>query len=182
MSFQNCVVLANWSGSSGIGLATARLFGELGAHVWLMRRGIACLDRCPGADTGTLHLPGPAMRRRSRRMSQTRLRSRAVNAVTEVRLPDIVVNSPASSIWLFQRTGPRHLPEMMQVNYFERRTSSRPSNSGMIRRGSGHRQRLLRGCLSAPFTATQPTARRSMPVRGLSDVLARRAQAARDPP
>jgi len=172
MSFQNCVVLVT-GGSSGIGLATARLFGELGAHVWLMARDRARLDHalaqiresctCPAQQCGAVQAD----------VADPDEVARAVDTITEAAgLPDIVVNSAgAVHPGYFIEQDLAIFQEMMKVNYFGTLHVVKALTPGMIRRGSGHIVNICSAAAFLPVFGYAAYGASKYAVRGLSDVL-----------
>ncbi len=127
-------------GSSGIGLATARLLSAQGAHVWLVARN---RDRLHSA----LSLVESDRRDSSQRFgvvsSDVTDIAQAESAVTEVHqtcgAPDIVINS-AGDVYpsLFQDTDINLVHKLMEVNYFGMVHITRACLPPMIARRSGH--------------------------------------------
>lgn len=139
MEFGGKVVLIT-GGSSGIGLETARLLSQQGAHVWLVAR-----------DEGRMEL---ALRevesvRRSRDqrfgtaiadVTDMDQAARAVAEVTETcGSPDILINS-AGAVYpgLFQDMEIAVMRHLMEVNYFGTVHMTHASLSSMVARRQGH--------------------------------------------
>jgi 3-dehydrosphinganine reductase len=127
-------------GSSGIGLATARLLSAQGAHVWLVARN---RDRLQSA----LSLVEGDRRDSSQRFgfvaSDVADAAQAELAVSDVNracgAPDIVVNS-AGDVYpsLFQDMDVNLVHKLMEVNYFGMVHITRACLPPMIARHSGH--------------------------------------------
>ncbi len=127
-------------GSSGIGLAAARLLSSYGAHVWLAARRKANLEsalkeveaahRSPtqkfGMVTADLSIPAEA--------------EQAIRQVTKAAgVPDVVINSAgAAHPGYVQDLSLDIFRWMMEVNYFATVYVTKAVLPGMIQRKSGH--------------------------------------------
>jgi short-subunit dehydrogenase len=121
--------------SSGIGAATAELYGKKGAHVLLLARNAERLDRVAGAirragGTATAHAVDLAD---ARATAET-----AARIQRETGTPDILINNAGAGRWLpLLDTTPEEARAMMAVPYFAAFDLTRAFAPGMIARGSG---------------------------------------------
>ncbi len=127
-------------GSSGIGLATARLLSERGAHVWLVARRReplqSALSQVKGACRSSSQLCGII----SADVTDVKQAEAAVTEVTGAcGAPDILVNS-AGDVYpcVFQEMDMNVIRQLMELNYFGGVNMTRACLPSMIARRSGH--------------------------------------------
>lgn len=139
MEFENRVALIT-GGSSGIGLATARLLAARGAHVWLLARGEARLREALAEVEGERRLQKQRCGFVAADVAQVDQVREAVGRVTEaVGAPDLVINSAgAARPGYFVDLELEIFREMMAVNYFGTLHVVKTVLPGMLARGSGH--------------------------------------------
>jgi len=160
-------------GSSGIGLALARLLAARGAHVWLMARRENLLEEALASVRAEC---GDSSQCCGYVCADVSDYSQVENAVAEVNdavgLPDLVINSAGI-------TYPGYVHELdletfrklMDVNYFGTVYTTRTVLDGMIARGSGHIVNLssVAGFLGTFGYSAYGASKYA--VRGFSDVL-----------
>jgi 3-dehydrosphinganine reductase len=127
-------------GSSGIGLATARLLSTRGAHVWLVARNEEKLAAALAQlESGRIS----PQQRFGYSVADVGDAEQAASAVAEaeqgVGLPDLVFNcAGVAHPGYFQELDLEVFRWMMQVNYFGTVYVTKAAVPGMIARGSGH--------------------------------------------
>ena len=139
MDFEGKVALIT-GGSSGIGLATARLLAENGAHTWLLARREDLLREAQ-AEVETCHrAPGQICRTIYADVSQVEQVNQAVARVIEKSgVPDLVINSAGVvQPGYFQDLDLEDFHWMMDVNYFGSVHVTRAVLPAMLPRRSGH--------------------------------------------
>jgi 3-dehydrosphinganine reductase len=160
-------------GSSGIGLAIARLLAKEGAHVWLIARRQDVLDsalaeveaarlsaarRC-GAVAADVSDPGQVVA--------------AVEHITQAAsLPDLVVNSAGvTQPGYVQELGLDVFRQMMDINYFGTVYVTKAVLPGMLKRGSGHIINISSGAGFVGVFGYSAYGASKYAVRGFSDVI-----------
>jgi 3-dehydrosphinganine reductase len=139
MHFRGKVALIT-GGSSGIGLATARLLAEAGAHTWLLARREDVL-RDAQADVESCQISsGQYCRTLYADVRQVEEVNRAIAEVVELSgVPDLVVNSAGVvQPGYFQDLDLEDFHWMMDVNYYGSVCVTKAVLPGMLSRGSGH--------------------------------------------
>ena len=171
-AFRNKVVLIT-GGSSGIGLATARLFAACGAQLWLIARRQELLDSAVQAIHSVQLYSG---QRCGYSTADVAKLDQVVNAIEQANqalgLPDIVINSAGITFpGYIQNIDLSVFHELMEVNYFGTVNVVKTLLPGMLARGSGHIVMIssLAGLLGifgySAYGATKYA------LRGFSDVL-----------
>jgi short-subunit dehydrogenase len=121
--------------SSGIGEATAKLYGVKGAHVLLLARNAQRLDDVAQSirGAGGKATPYPADLSDAGATVET-----AQRIEREQGVPDILINNAGAGRWLpLLDTSPEQARAMMAVPYFAAFDLTRAFAPGMIARGSG---------------------------------------------
>ncbi len=172
MDFKNRHVLIT-GGSSGIGLATARLLAERGAHLWLVARNPARLEeareqvkaRCAGAEQHVEAIAADVA-------DPTEATRVLAHVSRHAGTPDILINSAGvAHPGYFQELDLAVFREAMEINYFGTLHMIKAAVPGMIARRSGYIVNIcsLAGILGVfGYSAYGPS---KYAVRGLSDVL-----------
>jgi 3-dehydrosphinganine reductase len=127
-------------GSSGIGLAIARLLAQRGSHVWIAARGEERLETAlaeiQAARQSEAQVCG-ALRADVSDAGQAEAMVHEVAA--KVGIPHLVVNSAGvARPGYFHKVDPEDFRWMMEINYFGTVHTLRAALPGMIARGSGH--------------------------------------------
>jgi 3-dehydrosphinganine reductase len=139
MDFKNRIALIT-GGSSGLGLATAKLLAAQGAHVWLVARDQARLATALAEVQSARVDPHQSFGATSADLSDPARAAAAVQDVTQaIGLPDLVINSAGGAMPGYcQELDPSVYREMMDINYFSTVYTVRAVLPGMIARRSGH--------------------------------------------
>jgi uncharacterized protein len=121
--------------SSGIGEATAKLYGARGAHVVLLARDTERL----GAVAKAIRQDGGTATFYPVDLGDTAETMRIAARVTDdVGIPDVLINNAGAGRWKkFLETTPEEARAMMAVPYFAAFDLTRAFAPGMIARGSG---------------------------------------------
>jgi len=137
--WNNKVVLVT-GGSSGIGLAIARLLAAGGAHVWLAARRQADLESALAQVEAARHSSTQRFSIVSADLSVSAQASEAVSRVIEASgPPDVIINSAgAAHPGYVQDLSLDVFRWMMDVNYFATVHVIKAALPAMIRRRSGH--------------------------------------------
>ncbi len=135
--WQNKVVLVT-GGSSGIGLAAAKLMAAAGAHVWLSARHQESLDKAL-AEVQAVCTPSQKCGVVAADVSDSKQAARVVETVTRsAGAPDVLFNSAGITQPGYVQDLPlRIFEQLMQVNYFGTVYATASVLPAMIQRGSG---------------------------------------------
>jgi 3-dehydrosphinganine reductase len=160
-------------GSSGIGLAIARLLAQQGAHVWMVARRQELLEAALKEVEAARLDPAQHCGIYSTDVSDS---SQAIAAVEHVRaqvgLPDLLVNAAGiTHPGYVQDLSLEIFRAMMDVNYFGTVYIIKAALPGMIQRGSGHIINIssMAGFIGAFGYSAYGASKYA--VRGFSDVL-----------
>ncbi len=172
MDFKNRHVLIT-GGSSGIGLATARLLAEHGAHLWLVARTPARLEEARDQVVARRARPDQRVEIIAADVSDPVQAGHAVVHVAEhAGTPDILINSAGvAHPGYFEALDLAVFREAMEINYFGTLHMVKAVVPGMIARHAGCIVNIcsLAGVLGVfGYSAYGPS---KYAVRGLSDVL-----------
>lgn len=139
MNFKGKVALIT-GGSSGIGLATARLLAESGAHTWLLARREDVLRDAQAEVESCQISSGQFCRTLYADVGEVDQVDRAVSEVVEQSgVPDLVINSAGVvQPGYFQDLDLQDFHWMMDVNYYGSLYVTKAVLPGMLSRGSGH--------------------------------------------
>jgi short-subunit dehydrogenase len=121
--------------SSGIGEATAKLYGAQGAHVLLLARNAERLGAVAAAirKDGGMATVFPVDL-----ADASAIKDVAARVESEIGTPDILINNAGAGRWLpLLKTTPEEARAMMAVPYFAAFDLTRAFAPGMIARGSG---------------------------------------------
>jgi 3-dehydrosphinganine reductase len=160
-------------GSSGIGLAIARLLAQQGAHVWLVARRKELLETAlKEVEAARLH-PAQSCGIFSADVSDSTQAAAAVEQATaHLGLPDLLVNAAGiTHPGYVQELGLDIFRSMMEVNYFGTVYITKAALPGMLQRGSGHIINIssMAGFIGAFGYSAYGASKYA--VRGFSDVL-----------
>jgi 3-dehydrosphinganine reductase len=127
-------------GSSGIGLALARLLAQQGSHVWLAARGeqrlAAALEEVRAARQSDSQNCGAIPTDVS---DPVQAAAMVAEVTARAGVPHLVVNSAGvARPGYFHKVDPEDFHWMMDINYFGTVNTLRAALPGMIARGSGH--------------------------------------------
>lgn len=121
--------------SSGIGEATAKLYGRKGAHVLLLARNAERLDQVAGA----IRRSGGSATAYVVDLAEASATAETAARITrEAGTPEILINNAGAGRWLpLPDTTPEEARAMMAVPYFAAFDLTHAFAPGMIARGSG---------------------------------------------
>ena len=160
-------------GSSGIGLATACLLAQKGAHVWLLARPGEKLAEALKKVKPAAQEPGQSCGMLETDVTSEKQVNHAISEVIRlIGLPDLVINSAGvAHPGYVQDTDLKIFHWMMDVNFFGTVNVTKALLPGMIERGSGYIVNIssMAGFLGVfGYTAYGAS---KYAVRGFSDVL-----------
>lgn len=170
--FKEKIVLVT-GGSSGIGLATACLLAQKGAHVWLLARGAEKLVDALRKVKSAAQEPGQFCGMLETDVSNEKQVNHTISEVIRlIGLPDLVINSAGvAHPGYVQDTDLKIFHWMMDINFFGTVNVTKALLPGMIERGSGYIVNIssMAGFLGVfGYTAYGAS---KYAVRGFSDVL-----------
>ena len=168
MTLQNKTVLITGA-SSGIGAATANSMARRGAHVVLLARGVAALEREAAEITaaGGRATVYPVDVSDGRAVAEV-----ADRCLTEVGPVDVVVNNAGIGEWLFiDETSDEQMREMMAVPAFAAFYVTKAFLPSMIERGSGWVTTVNGPGAYAPWPGSMGYAMARWALRGFAESL-----------
>ena len=170
--FKEKIVLVT-GGSSGIGLATACLLAQKGAHVWLLaRRGEKLVDAFKKVKSAAQEPNQSCGMLETDVTSENQVNQAVLKINQSIGLPDLVINSAGvAHPGYVQDIDLKIFHWMMDVNFFGTVNVTKALLPGMIERGSGYIVNIssMAGFLGV-FGYTAYSASKYA-VRGFSDVL-----------
>jgi 3-dehydrosphinganine reductase len=136
--FQEKIALIT-GGSSGIGLATAKLLVEAGANIWLLARRKPLLEQALKELEALRITPGQRLGFTAMDVADWEQVQAAVREVsTEIGLPDLVINSAGiTEPGYLVDQGIEIIEQLMKVNYLGTVYTCKAVLPGMLERGSG---------------------------------------------
>jgi short-subunit dehydrogenase len=155
--------------SSGIGAATARLFGARGAKVLLLARTQSKLDAVAQEvrEAGGEPHVYPVDLGDAAAVEQTTAKIRE-----ELGVPDVVVNNAGAGIWKeLDQTSAREAIEMTAVPYLAALGVTLPFLPDMVERGHGHIVSITSPSALAPFPGAGAYSVARMAMRGFHESL-----------
>lgn len=160
-------------GSSGIGLALARLLAQRGANLWLVARDPAKLAAAAEEIKKVRVDPAQRVEFSTADVSEEAQAKKAVEKATAAfGLPDIVINNAGvTHPGYFQELDGEVFHRMMDVNYYGTLNITRAVVPGMIRRGGGQIINVSSGVAFMAVFGYSAYAASKWAVRGLTDVL-----------
>jgi 3-dehydrosphinganine reductase len=160
-------------GSSGIGLAIARLLAQQGAHVWLVARRKEVLETALSEVVSARSDQSQHCGIFSADISDAAQAAAAVEHVSaQAGLPDLLVNAAGiTHPGYVQDLSLEIFRAMMDINYFGTVYITKATLPGMLQRGSGHIINIssMGGCIGAFGYSAYGASK--FAVRGFSDVL-----------
>jgi 3-dehydrosphinganine reductase len=160
-------------GSSGIGLAAARLLAGRGANLWLVARDSKKLTAAKTELEGLRKHAAQTVGVTSADVSIDSEAKRAVEQATaEAGTPDIVINS-AGVVFpgYFETLAADVFHNMMDINFFGSLNVIRAAVPGMLARGSGHILNISSMAGILPIFGYSAYGASKFAIRGLSDTL-----------
>ncbi len=160
-------------GSSGIGLAVARLLARKGSHVCILARNPRRLEEASGLLEGDRLSPAQSFLAMSADISDASQVFASIDRIQrECGTPDLVINSAGETYpGYVEKLDLEIFHRLMEINYFGSVHTTKAVLPEMLKRGSGHIVFLssLGGLISAfGYTAYCPT---KFALHGFSDAL-----------
>ncbi|HNT23988.1 MAG TPA: SDR family oxidoreductase [Anaerolineales bacterium] len=159
-------------GSSGIGLAVARLLAERGMDVWLLARRAELLQSALADLASLRQSPGQRFDALSVDVTDATQTAAAVAKIEKIGIPDLVINcAGVARPGYVQELELDVFRQMMEVNYFGTLHTVKAVLPGMLMRGSGYLVNIasLAGLVGVfGYTAYGAS---KFAVRGFSDAL-----------
>jgi len=159
-------------GSSGIGLAVARLLAERGMDVWLLARRAELLQSALADLASLRQSPGQRFDALSVDVTDATQTAAAVAEIEKIGIPDLVINcAGVARPGYVQELELDVFRQMMEVNYFGTLHTVKAVLPGMLMRGSGYLVNIasLAGLVGVfGYTAYGAS---KFAVRGFSDAL-----------